>query len=55
MVEKKITDKNIIRNVINKEAEYLIIQYNEKNKRAWFRTNDMSKRKAIDLNRVVNL
>ena len=33
----------------------VIIKYNIKNKRAWFQTDSMSKRKAIDINRVVNL
>ncbi len=55
MVEKKIIDKNIIKSIIHKEAEYLIIQYNTRNRRAWFKTDAMSKRKAIDLSRVVNL
>ena len=55
MIEKIITDKNVIKSLINREAKYLVIQYNLKNKRAWFQTDSMSKRKAIDINRVVNL
>lgn len=55
MIEKIITDKNVIKSLINRETKYLIIQYNLKNKRAWFKTNSMSKRKPIALSRVESL
>lgn len=55
MVEKRINDKNIIYRLTRKKDNILIIKYNIKNKRAWFQTNSMPKRKAIDINRVVNL
>lgn len=55
MVEKRINDKNIIYRLTRKKDNILIIKYNIKNKRAWFQTESMPKRKAIDINRVVNL
>ncbi len=55
MVEKRINDKNIIYRLTRRKDNILIIKYNMKNKRAWFQTNSMPKRKAIDINRVVNL
>lgn len=55
MVEKRINDKDIIYRLTRRKDNVLIIKYNMKNKRAWFQTNSMPKRKAIDINRVVNL
>ena len=55
MVEKIITDKDIIRKLVNRNDNIVLIQYNIKNKRAWFKTDSMIKRKAIDLSRVINL
>ena len=55
MVEKRISDKQFIYRLTRRKDNILIIKYNKKNKRAWFQTESMSKRKAIDLNRVVNL
>lgn len=55
MVKKIITDKNLIRYLTNREGEYLVIEYNIRYNRAWFKTETMPKRKPIDINRVVNL
>lgn len=55
MVEKRINDKDIIYRLTRRKDNILIIKYNIKNKRAWFQTESMPKRKAIDINRVVNL
>lgn len=55
MVEKRINNKDIIYRLTRRKDTTLIIKYNIKNKRAWFQTNSMPKRKAIDINRVVNL
>ena len=55
MVEKRINNKDIIYRLTRRKDTILIIKYNIKNKRAWFQTNSMPKRKAIDINRVVNL
>lgn len=55
MVEKRINDKDIIYRLTRRKDNILIIKYNLKNKRAWFQTNSMPKRKAIGINRVVNL
>ena len=37
MVEKIIKDKNLIKKLTNREDNYVIVQYNTKNKRAWFK------------------
>jgi len=55
MVEKLILDKNTIYKLTKRKAQKLLIQYNEKNKRAWFKTESMFKRKPIDITRVINL
>lgn len=55
MVEKVIIDKNIIRSITNRNDRYLVIQYNLKNKRAFFKTENMLKRKPIELSRVIEL
>lgn len=55
MVEKRISNKDSIYRLTRRKDNILIIKYNLKNKRAWFQTNSMPKRKAIDINRVVNL
>lgn len=55
MIEKIITDKNVIKSLINRETKYLVIQYNLKNKRAWFKTDNMHKRKPIELSRLIEL
>lgn len=55
MVEKIIKDKNVIKSLTNRDDNYLIIQYNIKNKRAWFKTESMIKRKPIGLSRVIDL
>lgn len=55
MVEKVIKNKDIIKNLVNRNDDTMLIQYNTKNKRAWFKTDSMIKRKAIDLSRVINL
>lgn len=55
MVEKIINDKKLIKKLTNREDNCLMIQYNIKNKRAWFKTNSMPKRKSIELSRVIEL
>lgn len=55
MVEKRINNRDIIKKLVNRNDTIMLIQYNIKNKRAWFKTNSMIKRKAIDLSRVINL
>ena len=55
MVEKLIKDKKVIKEVTNRSDKILLIQFNLKNKRAWFKTESMLKRKAIALSRVINL
>lgn len=55
MIEKVIFDKNIIYKLTKRTDNKLIIQYNLKNKRAFFKTDKMPKRKPIDLSRVIEL
>ena len=55
MVEKVIFDKNIIRTITNRNDRCLVIQYNLKSKRAFFKTEKMAKRKPIELSRVIEL
>lgn len=55
VVEKVITDREIIYKITKRKDSKLVIQYNPKNKRAWFQTDSMFKRKAIDINRVIFL
>lgn len=55
MVEKRISNKDIIYRLTKRKDNILIIKYNIRNKRAWFQTDAMPKRKTIDINRVVNL
>ena len=55
MVRRIITDKKMIKSLTNKPDEILLIEYNINSKRAWFKTETMKKRKAIDLSRVISL
>lgn len=55
MVEKVITDKELIYKLTRKKDNQLIIQYNIKNKRAWFKTENMLKRKPIEISRIVGI
>ena len=55
MVEKIIKDRNLIYQITRRKDNSLIIQYNTKNKRAWFKTETMLKRKPIELSRVIGL
>lgn len=55
MIEKVITDKNIIYKLTKRKDSKLLIQYNIQNKRAWFKTESMQKRKPIEINRVISL
>ena len=55
MVKKIITDKNLIKYLTNREDEYLVIEYNTRYNRAWFKTKSMPKRKPIALSRVIEL
>ena len=55
MVEKTITDKMLIYRITRKKANKLIIQYNTRNKKAWFQTDGMLTRKPIEIKRVINL
>lgn len=55
MVEKIITDRDLIYQLTRKRDSKLVVQYNLKNKRAWFQTESMLKRKPIEIKRVINL
>ena len=55
MVEKVITDKILIYQVTRRKDNKLVIQYNERNKKAWFQTDSMLTKKPIEIKRVINL
>ena len=55
MVEKIITDRDLIYQLTRKRDSKLVVQYNIRNKRAWFQTESMLKRKPIEIKRVINL
>ena len=55
MVEKIIKDRELIYNLTRRKDNSLLIQYNIRNKRAWFKTETMIKRKPIALSRVIEL
>ena len=55
MIKKIITDKNLIKYLTNREDNYLVIEYNVRNKRAWFKTESMQKRKPILISRIISL
>lgn len=55
MVEKIITDKILIYQITRRKDNRLVIQYNERNKKAWFQTDSMLTKKPIEIKRVINL
>ena len=55
MIEKIITDRNIIYQLTRRKDTKLFIQYNEKNKRAWFKTDTMLKRKPIEIKKDIKI
>lgn len=55
MVEKIILDRELIYQICRRKDNILVITYNKKNKRAWFITETMTKRKPIALDRVIEL
>ena len=55
MVEKTITDKSLIYRITRRKDNKLTIQYNAKNKKAWFQTESMLTKKPIEIKRVINL
>ena len=55
MVELLITNQQLIKQTINKNACELRIKFNAKNKRAFFKTNEMEKYKPISIERIENL
>lgn len=55
MVELFITNQYLIKQIINKTACELKIKFNDKNNRAFFKTDKMNKFKSIDIERVKNL
>ena len=55
MVEKVITDKMLIYRLTRRKDNKLVIQYNQRNKRAWFQTDSMLTKKPIEIKRVINL
>ena len=55
MVELLITNQSLIKQIVNQTACELRIKCNTKNKRAFFKTDRMTKYKAINIDRVKKL
>lgn len=55
MVKKIILDKELIYNLIHKSCDVLVIKYNTKNKRAFYKTNLVDEYYPIEIGRVINL
>lgn len=58
MTEKIISDKTLIKRVIGmlgNNAKTLVIQYDKKFKKAFYKTDKMTQRKPIDYSRVKDL
>ena len=55
MVELLITNQQLIKQTINKNAYELMIKYNVENKRAFFKTDEMKNYKPIAIERVRHL
>lgn len=55
MTEKIITDRDLIKKIVGKDANQLVIQYDKKTKRAFFKTETMPRRLPIHISRVKDL
>ena len=55
MTEKIICDKQLIKKIVGKDAKTLIIQYDKKTKRAFYKTETMPRRLPIHISRVKDL
>jgi hypothetical protein len=55
MTEKIITDKDLIKKLVGKDANQLVIQYDKKSKKAFFKTDLMTRRLPIHISRVKDL
>jgi len=55
MTERIICDKELIRKLVRKDAKTLVIQYDKKSKKAYYKTETMPKRLPIDISRVKDL
>lgn len=58
MTEKIISDKNLITKIVGmlgRDAKTLLIQYDKKSRKAFFKTDTMIRRKPIDISRVKDL
>lgn len=53
MKEKIIKDPDIILKLIHKSVDILFVKYNEKNKRAFYSTDNFKTKKSIDISRVI--
>ena len=58
MTERIICDKNLITKIVGmlgRDAKTLVIQYDKKSKKAYYKTDKMSKKLPIDISRVKGL
>ena len=52
MTEKIICDKELIKKLVGKDAKTLVIQYDKKSKKAFYKTETMPRRLPIHISRV---
>ncbi|MBP3920526.1 MAG: hypothetical protein J6D28_03060 [Bacilli bacterium] len=55
MTEKIIHDKELIKKIVGKDANVLVIEYDKKSKKAYYKTNTMTSKKPIHFSRVKDL
>jgi len=55
MTEKIICDKELIKKLVGKDAKTLVIQYDKKSKKAFYKTETMPRRLPIHISRVKDL
>ena len=55
MTERIICDKELIRKLVRKDAKSLVIQFDKKSRKAYYKTDTMPKKLPIDISRVKDL
>lgn len=55
MKEKVIRDKELIKKIVGKDATELVIEFDKVSKKAYFKTNTMTKKLPIHISRVKDL
>lgn len=55
MVKKIILDKELIYKLIHQNCDVLVVKYNIKNRRAFYKTNFKEEYYPIEIERVINI